>query len=108
MATDIYSIKFTVHARKDLDRIFSYIASELYAPQAANRIMKMIDQSISNLSTQPFIAPLINDEFLSKKGLRKLVAEDYIILYKVQTTVNNVLIYRIVNGRTNYISLFKS
>ena len=40
--------------------------------------------------------------------LRKLVAEDYIILYKVQTTVNNVLIYRIVNGRTNYISLFKS
>ena len=70
--------------------------------------MKMIDQSISNLSTQPFIAPIINDEFLSKKGLRKLVAEDYIILYKVQTTVNNVLIYRIVNGRTNYISLFKS
>ena len=108
MATDIYSIKFTAHARKDLDRIFSYIASELYAPQAATRIMKMIDQSISNLSTQPFIAPLITDEFLSKKGLRKLVAEDYIILYKVQTTVNNVLIYRIVNGRTNYISLFKS
>lgn len=108
MATDIYSIKFTAHARKDLDRIFSYIASELYAPQAATRIMKMIDQSISNLSTQPFIAPLINDEFLSKKGLRKLVEEDYIILYKVQTTVNNVLIYRIVNGRTNYISLFKS
>ena len=108
MATDIYSIKFAAHARKDLDRIFSYIASELYAPQAATRIMKMIDQSISNLSTQPFIAPLINDEFLSKKGLRKLVAEDYIILYKVQTTVNNVLIYRIVNGRTNYISLFKS
>ena len=108
MATDIYSIKFTAHAREDLDRIFSYIASELYAPQAATRIMKMIDQSISNLSTQPFIAPLINDEFLSKKGLRKLVAEDYIILYKVQTTVNNVLIYRIVNGRTNYISLFKS
>lgn len=108
MATDIYNIKFTAHARKDLDRVFSYIASELYAPQAATRIMKMIDQSISNLSTQPFIAPLINDEFLSKKGLRKLVAEDYIILYKVQTTVNNVLIYRIVNGRTNYISLFKS
>ena len=108
MATDLSSIKFTAHARKDLDRIFSYIASELYAPQAATRIMKMIDQSISNLSTQPFIAPLINDEFLSKKGLRKLVAEDYIILYKVQTTVNNVLIYRIVNGRTNYISLFKS
>lgn len=42
MATDIYSIKFTAHARKDLDRIFSYIASELYAPQAATRIMKMI------------------------------------------------------------------
>ena len=75
MATDIYSIKFTAHARKDLDRIFSYIASELYAPQAATRIMKMIDQSISNLSTQPFIAPLINDEFLSKKGLRKFIVD---------------------------------
>lgn len=108
MATDKYIIKFTAHARKDLDRIFFYIASELYAPQAATCIMKMIDQSISNLSTQPFIAPLINDEFLSKKGLRKLVAEDYIILYKVQKTANNVMIYRIVNGKTNYISLFKN
>ena len=106
MATDKYTIKFTAHAKSDLDRIFGYISNELYAPQAAMRIMKMIDKSISELSSQPFIAPLIGDGFLAAKGLRKLVTGDYIVLYKVQTTVNNVLIYRIVNGRTNYTSLF--
>lgn len=44
----------------------------------------------------------------ARKGLRKLVVEDYIILYKVQNTAGNVLIYRIVNGRTNYMSFFTS
>lgn len=105
MDTDKYKIKFTAHARDDLDGIFDYISRELYAPQAAGRIMKMIDHSISELALQPFIAPLINDEFLAKKGLRKLVAEDYIVLYKVQANAKNVVIYRIVNGRRNYRSL---
>ena len=108
MATEKYTIKFTAHARKDLDSIFGYISKELYAPQAVGRIMKMIHKSRSDLSGQPFIAPVINDELLARKGLRKLVVEDYIILYKVQNTAGNVLIYRIVNGRTNYMSFFTS
>ena len=107
MDTDNYTIKFTAHAYKDLENIFEYISKNLYAPQAANRIMNMLDDSINSLSAQPFIAPFISDDFLAAKGLRKLVAEDYIVIYKVIKEACEIIIYRIVNGRTDYINLLK-
>lgn len=100
-----YTIRFTTHARDDMFRIFSYISNNLYAPQAAKRIMKKIDDSINNLSDYPFSSPLIDDEFLARKGLRRLVVEDYVVIYKIQEKAFDVIIYRVFNGRTNYINM---
>ncbi|MFT3952025.1 MAG: type II toxin-antitoxin system RelE/ParE family toxin [Oscillospiraceae bacterium] len=102
------SIKFTAHAHDDLRRIYRYIFENLLAPQAAKRIMKMIEDSISHLADYPYSAPPIDDEFLAKKGYRKLVAEDYIVIYKIHKSADKVVIHRVFNGKTDYRSALKN
>ncbi len=102
----IYNLKFTAHAYRDIQSIYEYISKNLYAPMSANRIMKMIQDSIENLKSFPYSAPAVKDDFLSRKGFRKLITEDYIVLYKVDENNKSVIIHRIVNGKTDYKNLF--
>lgn len=103
-----YDIKFTPHSRDDLDSIFHYISNTLYAPQSAKNLMQKIEKSILNLSDYPFMSPLIDDKLLSRKGLRKLVIDDYIVIYKVLKNSCVVIIYRVLNGKIDYINLMKN
>lgn len=48
-------ILFTVKAQEDLSGIFDYIYNNLYSPQAAGRIMRLIDDSINRLADYPLV-----------------------------------------------------
>lgn len=52
MSTD-NKILFTLKAQEDLNGIFDYIYNNLYSPQAARRIMRLIDDSINRLADFP-------------------------------------------------------
>lgn len=103
-----YSIKFTPHSRNDLDNIFDYISNTLYAPESAKNLMQKIEKSILNLSDYPLMSPLIDDKLLARKGLRKLVIDDYIVIYKALKNSCEVIIYRVLNGKIDYINLMKN
>lgn len=97
-----YKLKFTAHAKHDLEKIFEYISYSLHSPTAAADIMREIDESITVLKTFPNSSPLCNDEYLLKKGFRKLAVKNYIVLYKSDNVNSTVIIHRVVNGRINY------
>lgn len=103
-----YKLKFTAHAKRDLEKIFEYISYSLYSPSAAANIMREIDESITALKTFPNSAPLCDDEYLMKKGFRKLAVRNYIVLYKFDDANSTVFIHRVVNGRINYKNLLCS
>ncbi|HHT46726.1 MAG TPA: type II toxin-antitoxin system RelE/ParE family toxin [Firmicutes bacterium] len=44
-----YRLKLTSRASKDLDKIYNYIANELYAKEAANNLLEKIEASIMRL-----------------------------------------------------------
>lgn len=95
-----YRIEYLPAAIKDLHAIFDYISGELSAPQAAIRLLDKIDQSVSRLSTFPYSCEKAKDVFLSKKGYRLLVVDNYIVFYIVIN--DTVRIRRVLYKKSSY------
>ena len=105
MANRHYQIKFTPIASEDLEEIYRYISQELYAEGAAVKLMEKIEWSVMRLKEYPFSCNFVEDEFLKRKGYRKLVIDNYIVFYLVDEVGEKVKVMRILYGRQNYQSL---
>ena len=67
MSTDQpYSLRFTRHAVRDLDAMFTYITYELDAAEPAKALMREIEHAISNLREFPYSAPQARDDLLAR------------------------------------------
>lgn len=102
MSTSDYQVKLTPKAHEDLDRIYSYITGELYAPVAANSLLEKIEASIMRLRDFPFAYGLVDDGFLRSKGYRKLIIDNYIAFYVVNEKAKQVIVMRVLYGRRKY------
>ena len=84
-------------------RISICARSVLYPPKKA---IDEIMEHIGILGEHPYAGPLHPDPVLAKQEYRKLVlTKTYIAVYRV--IGDTVYIYRVVNGKTDYPSLFK-
>lgn len=77
----------------------------LVGAKSAKTITDKLFNSIERLKNFPLSCPVIDDEYLKPYGYRMLVIDSYICIYRVIDTV--VTVYHIVDGRTNYPSLFR-
>lgn len=105
MATGEYRVRMMPLAADDLESVYDYIAKTLHAEQAAHNLMRDIEDAITRLADFPLSAPKCLDETLSMKGYRKLVVHNYLILYLVDQTNQEVLIMRVMYGRRQYEQL---
>jgi toxin ParE1/3/4 len=105
MLKNNYRLKFTPSARKDLDTIYDYIVNELYAKEAANKLLEKIEASIMRLRDFPFSCSFVEDGFLRSKGYRKLVVDNYLVFYLVHEEEKLVVIMRVLYGRREYQDL---
>ena len=87
----IYNFKFTAHAYRNIQSIYDYISKNLYDPMSANRIMKMIQDSIENLKSFPYSAPAVKDDFLSRKDLENLLQKIISCFIKLMKMTNRLL-----------------
>jgi toxin ParE1/3/4 len=97
-----YSLKFTPLAYEDLDQIYSYILCNLSAEIAANKLMDKIENAINQLKAFPKIGSYIHEDILRIKGYRKLVVNNFLVLYLVNEELKQVEIMRIVYGAKDY------
>ena len=104
MSTDQpYSLRFTLHAARDLDAMFTYISYELDAEPATKALMREIEHAISNLREFPYSAPLARDDLLARKGYRALtIRKKYVAVYRVNEAQREVVVQRIFYGRREY------
>ena len=105
MSKNNYSLKLTPKATEDLDKIYSYIFQELYAERAAKDLLEKIETSIMRLQDFPFSCNYVTDEFLRKKGYRKLIIDNYIAFYLIYEEAQQVIIMRVLYGRQKYQDL---
>jgi len=105
MVDNIFEIKITDEARHDLEKIYDYISLELKNDIAAKKLIRKIRDSIIRLREFPYMSELLKDEILRKKGYRKIVIDNYIVIYKVNKDERSVIIVRIIYNRRQYQDL---
>lgn len=96
MGGNSYGIRLTPKASDDLDEIYEYITNNLHNLKAAVRIMSEIETNLLRLKDLPLSGSLLNDEFLRKKGYRKLIVENYIVFYLVNESDKQVVAMRVL------------
>jgi len=106
MSENSYRLKFTPKASEDLEQIYSYIVSKLFAEIAADNLLQKIENSIMRLKSSPYSGSFVADEPLKSRGYRKLVIENYLAFYLVNESEKMVVIMRIFYGTQNYPDLF--
>lgn len=101
----MYRLIISELAHNDLDNIISYVAVQLVNPNAAANFLDELEKCYSYLKTNPFIYERCSDVRLQKEGYRKAVVKNYVLVYKVDSTLNEVIIYRFFYGAQDYAKL---
>ncbi|HRS21484.1 MAG TPA: type II toxin-antitoxin system RelE/ParE family toxin, partial [Clostridia bacterium] len=83
MSKSSFHVKFTAAAYDDSEQIYSYISKKLLAETAADNLLEKIESSIMRLKKFPYSGSLVSDEPLRKRGYRKLIIDNYIVIYLV-------------------------
>lgn len=85
-------IEISHRAKRDLARILAYLRPR--SPMAASRLSHALESAILGLGEFPQMGRA-RPEFGA--GLRSLVAENFVILYRVDTLA--IVILRVIDGR---------
>lgn len=92
-----YKLTYLKSADTDLADIFTYIAAELAAPEAAARLLEKIESAAGQLLTFPYAHPLYPAGVdTAPFEFRALIVESYPALYYVVD--DTVTIARVVYG----------
>ena len=97
------SIRLSPTAINDLKEIKNYISDELSNPIAAERTVKQIINDYTLHKISPFMGASLSSIIHIDTDFRYLVSGQYIIFYKADDEF--VSIYRILNGRRDYIKI---
>lgn len=100
-----YSIIIEKYAKKDLESIYNYISNNLANKDAAIKLLNKIIDKFDTVALFPKSAPLINNEYVKNKNIRKLLVDNYIAFYEVDDIYKEIRIIRIMYGMQNYIDV---
>lgn len=95
-----YTLVIHASACKDLEKVFQYVSLTLSNPQAATSLINAFYDAFETLTVFPKRCPLINNEYVKDKSLRKLIVKNYIAFYRVDN--REVHIIRVIYGMSNY------
>ena len=100
-----FSLIITDTAADDFSEIISYRKNELSIPNSAELLIKKVRTELSKLKKLPFLFPLVKDEILAARGIRKLSIENLVVFHIVSETEKSVTIIRILHAGRDWINL---
>ena len=105
---DTYEIIMTPDATADLYALRDYIADTLLMPDTALTYIRSIRKKIDTLEQMPErIAPL-PEESGHNHGIRKLIANNFYIYYRIDKSSIRVYILNIIYSKRNQLKMLKS
>jgi len=91
-------------AQRELEEI-ALLHLNLVGTNSARKITNLILDTLSRLELFPLSGHIPRDKELRLGGYRYVIAGKYICVYRV--VLDNVFVYHIAHGASNYPSLFK-
>lgn len=96
---------FTEKAVDDLDKTLDYISNKLNNSTAAKRLLDNISDAITEICSFPELGALVQNEYLTRKDVRCIVIDNYIMYYIPEIEKKEILIVSIVYGKRNLNSI---
>jgi len=95
-----YKIKFTKHAKQDLDHIYTYVLQTSVSKRVAVNFLNYLKTRISCINKFPKKRQRLscNEEY------RKLVVKDYCIIFSISEKDKGVVIERIFSNYMDFYS----
>lgn len=93
-----YEVIMTPAAEEDLRDIFTYIATELFEPQTAQKLCDRIQNEILGLDAMPERHAVYQKEPWEERGLRSMPIGNFVVYYIVRKSDMTVHIMRILYG----------
>lgn len=101
---ELYRAEFLSDALNDMTEIISAFVM-LGSRQGARRIQKKLTNAAEQVRIFPYSGVTVPDKKLAEAGFRMIIAEDYLMFYKVFEDERKVTFYRVLNGKRNYPAL---
>ncbi len=102
MAAD-HRLKIFPLAQSDMDAIFAYVSENLKNPTAAIGLIEDFEKAFAAVRAFPESCPLVNNEYVADKTLRKLIVNNYIAFFRVRG--DEIQVVRVLYGMSDYRSL---
>lgn len=99
-----YTAEFLPDALNDMAEIISAFIM-LGSKRGALRIKEKFNKAAKQIQTFPYSGVTVPDKKLSEAGFRMIIAEDYLMFYKIFEDERKVTFYRVLNGKRNYPAL---
>lgn len=97
-----YKLIVSKLADSDLDAILAYIVTRLCNPKAAADFVEEVEKRYVLLVEQPKMFPLSQNLRLRGKGYRKVVIDNFVMLYRVVEQKEEIFIARFFYGKRDY------
>ena len=104
MVTNQYRVIITPTALREMYRIYDYILSDLYADTAAEELMALVEEKVQNLKYAPRIYAEIEKIDELRRRYRRIVVNNYIILYTIDEDNDVVYVAHMYYGSSNYLN----
>ena len=95
---DRFSLIYSPESIDDLRDIFAYISVSLSESTIARKQVERIRTAVKTLDQLPLRNPLVEWEPWSTYQMRKLLVDNYIVFYLVDTESKTVSVIRILYG----------
>lgn len=100
---EIYEIEFTESARDEIRAVYEYISKSLVNEDAAKKLMRKMKTNIMNLTKSPEIYVKIEKKDRLKRNFRRMVVDNFIVLYTIDEYKKTICISHMYYGKKNYL-----
>lgn len=104
---DIYDVKITKQAKEQMAQIVDYISNELFASEAAIKLLDKLENSIMALEELPERYQLIDEEPWRSEGVRKIVVNNFLVYYWINTHERKVHVTAVIYTKRDQLKQLK-
>jgi len=97
-----YKILMTIPAINDLREIAAYISNDLKESITAQKLIDKMEKAVTSLAEIPTRHGLVADKRLARRGIRKLLVDNYLVFYVVSGQDATVTVIRILYSRRDW------
>jgi addiction module RelE/StbE family toxin len=101
----MYQVEYLPIAKQDTTEIARYISHELCNPSAADKLSDEMIEAADRLTEFPYANAIHLTVKLLQQEYRKLIVQNYIMLYWINEKDKQVTIARVIYARRNYEKL---